>query len=155
MGDTWQPFCARMLPNTSAEVKWERTYLGNWIRGWWGGKLKEPGWKIIYSLLIAMNVMDSLMTTVSQDLGLTSYTKDRIFYSTVSPSSHWSLLENKEEYPYWPRTTTSFSQEFPYPSPNQAHTWFDSAIWHEPGAWWYGCFLCWFWGLCVTLQYGG
>ncbi len=32
-----------------------------------------------------------LMTTESQDLGLTSHSKDGAFYSIVSPSLHWEL----------------------------------------------------------------
>ncbi|KAG5270682.1 hypothetical protein AALO_G00195350 [Alosa alosa] len=35
--------------------------------------------------------MGSLMTTVSQDLGLTSHPKDGISYSAVSPSRHWGI----------------------------------------------------------------
>uniref|UniRef100_A0A0E9V4M6 Uncharacterized protein n=1 Tax=Anguilla anguilla TaxID=7936 RepID=A0A0E9V4M6_ANGAN len=46
--------------------------------------------------------MGSLMTTESQDLGLTSHPKDSISCSTVSPSLHWGIgvyLYQREDCP--------------------------------------------------------
>uniref|UniRef100_A0A0E9REA1 Uncharacterized protein n=2 Tax=Anguilla anguilla TaxID=7936 RepID=A0A0E9REA1_ANGAN len=43
--------------------------------------------------------MGSLMTTVSQDLGLTSHSKDCISYSTVFLSLHWGLFDQREDCP--------------------------------------------------------
>ncbi len=42
-------------------------------------------------LLFTMSVMGFLMTTESQDLGLTSHPKDGAFYSIVSPSLYWGI----------------------------------------------------------------
>ncbi len=42
-----------------------------------------------YSL--TRSAMGFLMTTESQDLGLTSHPKDGAFYSIVSPSLHWGV----------------------------------------------------------------
>uniref|UniRef100_A0A0E9Q0M3 Uncharacterized protein n=1 Tax=Anguilla anguilla TaxID=7936 RepID=A0A0E9Q0M3_ANGAN len=56
--------------------------------------------------------MGSLMTTVSQDLGLTSHPKDCISYGTVSPSLHWGIgvyLTRGKIAPCRPTNTTSSS----------------------------------------------
>ncbi len=45
----------------------------------------------VTALLFTMSVMGFLMTTESQDLGLTSHPKDGAFYSIVSPSLYWGF----------------------------------------------------------------
>ncbi len=45
-------------------------------------------------LLFTMSVMGFLMTTESQDLGLTSHPKDGAFYSIVSSSLYWGIRPN-------------------------------------------------------------
>ncbi len=42
-------------------------------------------------LLFMRSAMGFLMTTESQDLGLTSHPKDSAFYSIVSPSLYWGV----------------------------------------------------------------
>ncbi len=42
-------------------------------------------------LLFKRSAMGFLMTTVSQDLGLTSHLKDGAFYSIVYPSLYWGI----------------------------------------------------------------
>uniref|UniRef100_A0A0E9UIR0 Uncharacterized protein n=1 Tax=Anguilla anguilla TaxID=7936 RepID=A0A0E9UIR0_ANGAN len=76
--------------------------------------------------------MGSLMTTVSQDLGLTSHQKDGISYSTVSPSLHWGIGV------YLTREDCSLVVS--HPSTNQAHTCLASASRQEQSAW-YSCWL--------------
>ncbi len=46
-----------------------------------------------------------LMTTESQDLGLTSHPKDGAFYSIVSPSLYWGIrthTDHRVSTPCWP-----------------------------------------------------
>ncbi len=48
---------------------------------------------------------DFLMTTESQDLGLTSHPKDGAFYSIVSPSLYWGIrthTDHRVSTPCWP-----------------------------------------------------
>ncbi len=54
------------------------------VRGQWGNLARMPGLHP-YSLL--KDILGFLMTTESQDLGLTSHPKDGAFYSIVSPSN--------------------------------------------------------------------
>uniref|UniRef100_A0A0E9WK88 Uncharacterized protein n=1 Tax=Anguilla anguilla TaxID=7936 RepID=A0A0E9WK88_ANGAN len=81
------------------------------------------------------------MTTVSQDLGLTSHPKDSISCSTVSPSLHWGIgvyLTRGKIAPCWPTNTTSSSNSpwwSPDPSTNQAHTCLASASRQEQSTW--------------------
>ncbi len=61
-----------------------------------------------------------LMTTESQDLGLTSHPKDGAFYSIMSPSLHWGVrthTDHRVSTPCWPH----FQQQpnFPRRSPIQ------------------------------------
>ncbi len=57
-------------------------------------------------LLFTMSVMGFLMTTESQDLGLTSHPKDgAFFYSIVSPSLYWGVRTHTDyrvSIPCWP-----------------------------------------------------
>ncbi len=55
-------------------------------------------------LLFTMSVMGFLMTTESQDLGLTSHSKDSAFYSIVSLSL-WGIrthTDHRVSTPCWP-----------------------------------------------------
>ena len=75
-----------------------------------GNLARAPG----NPLLFAISALGSLMTTVSQDLDLTSHPKDGSSYSTVSPSLHWGigilLIRTRgKTAPYWPTNTTSSS----------------------------------------------
>ena len=109
-----------------------------------GNLARTPG----NPLLFEKGAMRSLMTTVSQDLGLTSHLKDDISYSTVSPSLHWGIgiiRTRGKAAPYWPTNTTSSSNlVFPGGLPSstsQAHTCLASVIQQKQGPCWYGCRL--------------
>ncbi len=55
--------------------------------------------------LFSKDIMGFLMTTESQDLGLTSHPKDGAFYSTVSPSQYWGVRTHTDcrvSTPCWP-----------------------------------------------------
>ncbi len=74
-------------------------------------------------LLFTRSAMGFLVTTESQDLGLTSHPKDGAFYSIVSPSLYWGI-----------RTHTDHSGEHPLlasltPLPNSMAC-FSQVIWH-------------------------
>ncbi len=50
------------------------------------------------------DILGFLMTTESQDLGLTSHPKDGAFYSIVSPSLHWGVrthTDHRVSAPCW------------------------------------------------------
>ncbi len=51
------------------------------VRGQWGGI-----WPGCQGYSFSKDILGFLMTTESQDLGLTSHPKDGAFYSIVSPS---------------------------------------------------------------------
>ncbi len=55
------------------------------VRGQWANLARMPGFT---PLLFSKDILGFLMTTESQDLGLTSHPKDGAFYSIVSPSLH-------------------------------------------------------------------
>ncbi len=70
------------------------------VRGQWVNLARMPGLHP-YSF----SKMGFLMTTESQDLGLTSHLKDGAFYSIVSPSLHWGICTHTDcrvSTPYWP-----------------------------------------------------
>ena len=80
--------------------------------------MKEPGWEFSQDtgervfLFFAKSVIGSLMTTVSQDLGLTPHLNDGVSYSTGSPLLHWGIgdiLTRGKIAPYWPTNTISSS----------------------------------------------
>ncbi len=57
-------------------------------------------------LLFSKDILGFLMTTESQDLGLTSHLKDGAFYSVVSPSLYWGVrthTDHRVRTPCWPR----------------------------------------------------
>ncbi len=99
---TWmmrrQPYWAR-TPTTHQLIGGEETE-------WWSqsedGVIRRPWWSEangeIWNLWF-------LMTTESQDLGLTSCPKDDAFYSIVSPSLHWGVkthTDHRVSTPCWP-----------------------------------------------------
>ncbi len=56
-------------------------------------------------LVFTRNAMAFLVTTESQDLGLTSHPKDGAFYSIVSPSLYWGVsthIDHRVSTPCWP-----------------------------------------------------
>ncbi len=53
------------------------------VRGQWGNLSIMPG---LHPYSFSKDILEFLMTTESQDLGLTSHSKDGAFYSIVSPS---------------------------------------------------------------------
>ncbi len=55
------------------------------VKGQWGEFGQDTG---VIPLLFTRSAMGFLMTTESQDLGLTSHPKDGAFYSIVSLSLH-------------------------------------------------------------------
>ncbi len=58
------------------------------VRGQWANLARMPG---VTPLLFSKDILGFLMTTESQDLGLTSHPKDGAFYCTVSPSLYWGV----------------------------------------------------------------
>ncbi len=52
------------------------------VRGQWANLASMPGYSF------SKDILGFLMTTESQDLGLTSHPKDSAFYSIMSPSLH-------------------------------------------------------------------
>ncbi len=70
-------------------IQWMGIIRRPWLTRASGGNLAQtPG---LYPYTFTMSVMGFLMTTESQDLGLTSHPKDGAFYSIVSPSLYWAL----------------------------------------------------------------
>ncbi len=53
------------------------------VSGQWVNLARMPG---LHSYSFSKDILGFLMTTESQDLGLTSHPKDGAFYSIVSPS---------------------------------------------------------------------
>ncbi len=75
-------------------------------RPWWSGANGEtwPGCRG-YTPTFSKDILGFLMTTESQDLGLTSHPKDGAFYSIVSPSLHWGVRTHTDcrvSTPCWP-----------------------------------------------------
>ncbi len=59
------------------------------VRGQWGNLARMPG---LHPYSFSKDILGFvLMTTESQDLGLTSHPKDGAFYSIVSPSLYWGI----------------------------------------------------------------
>ncbi len=68
------------------------------VRGQWGGF-----WPGCQGYSFSKDILGFLMTTESQDLGLTSHPKDGAFYSIVSPSLHWGVRTHTDHStPCWP-----------------------------------------------------
>ncbi len=58
------------------------------VRGQWGNLARMPG---LHPNSFSKDVLEFLMSTDSQDLGLTSHPMDGAFYSIVSPSLFWGV----------------------------------------------------------------
>ncbi len=72
------------------------------VRGQWANLARMPRSRL-YSF--SKDILGFLMTTESQDLGLTSHPKDGAFYSIVSPSLHWGVrthTDHRVSTPCWP-----------------------------------------------------
>ncbi len=75
------------------------------VRGQWVNLARMPG---LHPYSFSKEILGFLMTTESQDLGLTSHPKDGAFYSIVSPSLytvHWGISTHTDcrvSTPYWP-----------------------------------------------------
>ncbi len=74
-----------------------------WLTRASGGKLaRTPG---LHPYSLREVPWSFLMTTESQDLGLTSHPKDGAFYSIVSPSLYWGVrthTDHRVSTPCWP-----------------------------------------------------
>ncbi len=73
------------------------------VRGQWGNLARMPGVTLL--LFFLKDILGFLMTTESQDLGLTSLPKDSAFYSIVSLSLHWGVwthTDHRVSTPCWP-----------------------------------------------------
>ncbi len=58
------------------------------VKGQWANLARMPG---LHLCSFSNDILGFLMTTDSQDLGLTSNPKDGAFYSIVSPSLYWGV----------------------------------------------------------------
>ncbi len=71
------------------------------VRGQSGYLVRTPG---LHPYSFSKNMLGFLMTTESQDLGLTSHPKDGAFYSIKSPSLYWGVrthTDRRVSTPYW------------------------------------------------------
>ncbi len=68
-------------------------------------------------LLFTRSAMGFLVTTESQDLGLTSHPKDGAFYSIVSPSLYWGIRTHTDHRVSTPAglTNTSSNSNLVFP----------------------------------------
>ncbi len=64
------------------------------VRVQWVNLARKPK-SHLYSF--SKDILGFLMTTESQDLGLTSHLKDSAFYSIVSPSLHWGIRTHTDQ----------------------------------------------------------
>ncbi len=63
------------------------------VRGQSANLARMPG---LHPCTFSKDILGFLMTTESQDLGLTSHPKDGDFYNIVSPSLHWGVRTNTD-----------------------------------------------------------
>ncbi len=84
-------------------IKWMGITRRPWLIRASGGNLaRTPG---LHPYSLTRSAMGFLMTTESQDLGLTSHPKDSAFYSIVSPSLYWGVrnhTDHRVSTPCWP-----------------------------------------------------
>ncbi len=75
------------------------------VRGQWENLARMPG---LHLYSFSKDILGFLMTTESQDLGITSHPKDVSFYSLVSPSLHWGIRTHIDH-----RVSTPFPRRSP------------------------------------------
>ncbi len=130
------------------------------VWGWLGGHDSQRQWREfgqdagVTSLLFMRSAMGFLMTTESQDLGLTSHPKDGAFYSIVSPSLYSGArthTDRRVSTPCWPHLHL-FQQQPSFPGglpfrywPAQSRPYFASVGNQSWATVWYGCWLDHFW----------
>ncbi len=69
------------------------------------GQLANLVRMLVTPLLFSKDILGFLMTTESQELGLTSHPKDGALYNIVSPSLYWGVRTHTDcsvRTPYWP-----------------------------------------------------
>ncbi len=97
-------------PHTSYRWRGERDRANQVDGDYWEAMIDKGQWREfgqdtgVTPLLFTMSVMGFLMTTESQDLGLTSHPKDGAFHSIVSPSLYWGIrthTDHRVSTPCW------------------------------------------------------
>ncbi len=125
-------------------IKWMGIIRRPWLTRASGGKLaRTPG---VTPLLFTRSAMGFLMTTESQDLGLTSHPKDGAFYSIVSPSLYWGVRTHTDHRVSTPAglTNTSTNSNLVFPGGLPSRYWPAQPCLASVGnqswaAGWYGC----------------
>ncbi len=74
-----------------------------------------------YTLLFMRSALGFLMTTESQDLGLTSHPKDGAYDSIVSPSLHWGVRTHTDQMVSAPDGLTNISSNSNLVFPGVSH----------------------------------
>ncbi len=147
-----QPYCARTL-TTHQLTRGEETVMKPIsVWGWLGGHdgqrpMGEFGQDAgVTPLLFSKDILGFLMTTESQDLGLTSHPKDGAFYSVVSPSLYWGVgpTQTAGWAPPVGLTNTSSSSNLVFPGGLPSRYWPAQPCLASVGnrswaAGWYGC----------------
>ncbi len=83
------------------------------VRGQCANLARMPG---LHPCTFSKDILGFLMTTESQDLGLTSHPKDSDFYNIVSPSLHWGVRTKTDH----SVSECEFSPEVSHPDTDQA-----------------------------------
>ncbi len=103
-----------------------------------GGQRPVDRIPALHPYSFSKDILGFLMTTDSQDLGLTSHPKDGAFYSIVSPSLYWGsniqVLASLTPLP----AATQFSQEVSHPGTDQAQPCLASVGKQSWATAWYG-----------------
>ncbi len=112
------------------------------VRGQWVNLARMPG-SHPYSL--SKDILGFLMTTESQDLGLTSHPKDGAFSSIVSPSLYWGIRTHTDHRwaPPTGLTNTSSSSNLVSPGGLPSRYWPDSTLLSFSGQPVLGCRVIW------------
>ncbi len=116
---------------------------------WRGERVIEPIWTFgqdtgVTPLLFTRSAMEFLMTTESQDLGLTSHPKDGAFYSIVSLSLYWGVRTHTDRRaPPAGLTNTSSSSNLVFPGGLPSRYWPGSTLLSFSGQPVLGCRVIW------------